>query len=335
MAITINSVILNQQANSELSYCYLYEPLKIKVVESETTARKMYIDIERYSIADKTKVDSFIKYADFDINIGKGVIFDLMEITQQLHKAELYKFSDIQDFKIMDKQSILSKYYYKYKIYTDITVISTDILKLPIVGGRDFSQFTAAVTAASPLSEFDYYGLNKTALQKRWGVTDFLQFSLPPLTGTNYFPLVSNPTGGNQFGADGGIVYFKSRFGGWMFWGFDIVRKSFTNSYVGDLNVGMFESTSDDGGNPFIPVDYTAVNSNYSLELKALNLTTQELKAVAGIASSPAVYYAESIDSRFELMRISSASAPYSNIAKGGDFTLSLKNISTTTHKTM
>lgn len=335
MAITINSVILNQQANSELSYCYLYEPLKIKVVESETTARKMYIDIERYSIADKTLVDSFIKYVDFDISLGRGIIFDLMEITQQLHKAELYKFSDIHDFKIMINQNIVSKYYYKYKIYTDITVTTTDILKLPIVGGRDFSQFTAAVTAASPLTEFDYYGLDKVSLQKRWGATDFLQFSLPPLTGTNYFPLISNPTGGNQFGADGGIVYFKSRFGGWMFWGFDIVRKSFANNYVGDLNVGMFESMSNDGGKPFIPVDYTAVNSTYSLELKALNLTTLELKAVAGIAASPAVYYAESIGSRFELMRISSATAPYSNIAKGGDFSLSLKSISTTTHKTM
>ncbi len=335
MALTINSVILNQQANSELSYCYLYEPLRIKVVESEVTSRKMYIDIERYSIADKTLVDSFIKYAEFDINIGKGVVFDLMEITQQLHKAELYKFSDIQDFKNLDTQSVVSKYYYKYKIYTDVTTTSTDILKLPIIGGRDFSQFTAAVTETSPLTEFDYYSLDKIALQKRWGATDFLQFGLSPLSGLNYLPTISNPTGGNPFGADGGIVYFKSRFGGWMFWGFDILRKSFSHSYTGDVSVGMFESTTDNGGKPYIPVDYTSITTNYSLELKALSLTTQELRAVAGISSSPAVYYADSINGRFELMRIASVSAPYSNIAKGGDFSLSLKNISSTIHKTM
>ena len=335
MAITINPVILNQQADGNLSYCYLYEPLKIRAVESNLTARKMYVDIERYSIADKKLVDSFIKYAEFDINPGKGIVFDLMEITQQLHKAELYKFSDIQDFKEMDKQSVVSKYYYKYKIYTDITLFSADIQKLPIVGGRDFSQFAAAVTAASPLTEFDYYGLDKTDLQKRWGETDFLQFSLAPLSSSDYFPIISNPSGGNPAGADGGIIYFKSRFGGWMFWGFDVVRKSFSNSYEGNLKVGMFESMSDEGGKPFIPVDYTGVTSEYSIELKSLSLTSQELKAISGISSSPAVYYAENIGSRFELMRISSASVPFSNIAKGGDFALTLKSISNTTHKTM
>ena len=118
-----------------------------------------------------------------------------------------------------------------------------------------------------------------------------------------------------------------------MFWGFDIQRKTFSQNYEGSLNVGMFESTDDAGGKPFIPVDYTGVTSSYNLELKALSLTAIELLAVSGIASAPIVYYADNINGKFELMRVSSFSAPISNIANGGDFTVSLKAISTTSHK--
>jgi hypothetical protein len=114
----------------------------------------------------------------------------------------------------------------------------------------------------------------------------------------------------------------------------DIQRKTFNPTYEGNLSVGMFESTNEAGGDIYIPVDYTSVMSSYSLELKALSLSKPELAAVSGIATSPAVYFVDQISGRFELMRVSSFSAPFSNLANGGDFTVSLSSISRTSLKT-
>lgn len=337
MALTINTVITGQQADVNLSYCYLYEPLKIRVVESDLVARKLYVDVLKYDISTGVLENTYFKYGDFDINPGKGIVFDLMELTQQLHSANLYKYSSILEFNIPAKQSIFSKYTYSYRIYSDVTVDFPLISKLPIIGGRDFQQFSPIVNKDSPLDEFTYYGLDKVELQRRWGAKDFYMMSLPDLAiGLPYLPIVTDSPGGSTFcKAEGGILYWKSRFGGWMFWGFDIQRKTFNPKYEGDLSSGMFESTDEAGGQPFIPVDYTSVSSDYSLDLKGLSLSKEELKAVAGIAISPAVYYADILSNRLELMRVSSYSAPFSNLANGGDFSVSLKNISKTSIKTM
>jgi hypothetical protein len=70
MAITINTEIIGQQATSTLTYCYLYEPLRINVIESNLLANKLYVDIEVYNAIDQTLNRSEVKYAEFDINSG-------------------------------------------------------------------------------------------------------------------------------------------------------------------------------------------------------------------------------------------------------------------------
>lgn len=337
MALTINTVITGQQADVNLSYCYLYEPLKIRVIESDLIAKKLYVDVLRKDINTGELIDTNFKYADFDINPGKAIVFDLMELAQQLHNANLYKYSSILEFNMPEKQSVFSKYIYTYRIYTDITVDFPLISKLPIIGGRDFQQFNPIVTHTSPLDEFTYYGLDKVELQRRWGASDYYLMRLPNLdSGFPIIPIVTDSPGGlASCKPEGGILYWKSRFGGWMFWGFDIQRKTSSPKYEGNLSSGMFESTDDSGGVPYIPIDYTSVSSDYSLELKGLSLSKDELRAVAGIANSPAVYFADVIGNRLELMRVSSYSAPFSNLANGGDFSVSLSNISKTTIKTM
>lgn len=337
MAIAVNTVILGQQADVNLSYCYLYEPLKIRVIESDPVSQKMYVDVERFDSITGGLVDTFIKYADFDIVPAVPITFDLMELTQQLHKADLYKYSSIYEFNIPSKQSIVSKYVYSFRVYTEITTDYPKILKLPIVGGRDFQQFNPIVTHETPLDEFSYYELDKVELQRRWGIKDFYLMNLPNLIyGNPYNPIVTDSPGGpgKFIPSDGGILYWKSRFGGWMFWGFDIQRKTFNQSYEGDLTVSMFESTNDAGGNIFVPVNYTGISTDYNIELKSLSLSRDELKAVSGIASSPAIYFSDTIGGRLELMRMSSFSAPFSNLANGGDFTVGLTNISRTSFKT-
>ena len=336
MAITINTTINGQQADENLSYCYLYEPLKIRVIESELVSRKLYVDVLRYDIITGILFDSYSRYGEFDINPGKGIVFDLMELAQQLHKADIYKYSNIQDFNVVSLQSSLSKYTYDFRIYSDSTIDFPNISKLPIIGGRDFSQFNPIVDKDTSLDEFGYYGLDKVELQRRWGSQYFYMMSLPDLSlGLPYIPVVTDSPGGvNSCKAEGGFLYWKSRFGGWLFWGMDIQRKTFNPSYEGQLSSGMFESTDEGGGNIYVPVDYTSVSSTYSLELKSLSLSKQELAAVSGIATSPAVYFADLITGRFELMRVGSFSAPFSNLANGGDFTVGLTSISKTSLKT-
>jgi hypothetical protein len=336
MAITINTTITGQQADDSLSYCYLYEPLKIRIVESTIEARKLYIDVLRYSSITGELFDSYLRYGEFDINPGKGIIIDLMEFAQQLHKSDLYKYSNIQDFNVPSLQSSLSIYTYDFKVYTDANIDYPNISKLPIIGGRDYSQFNAVVDKNTSLDEFGYYGLNKVELQRRWGSQYFYMMSLPDLSlGVPYIPVVTDSPGGVSFcRAEGGFLYWKSRFGGWLFWGMDIQRKTYNPSYEGQLSSGMFESTYEEGGNIYVPVDYTSISSTYSLELKALSLSKEELAAVSGIATSPAVYFADLITGRFELMRVGSFSAPFSNLANGGDFTVGLNSISKTSIKT-
>jgi hypothetical protein len=85
----------------------------------------------------------------------------------------------------------------------------------------------------------------------------------------------------------------------------------------------MFESTTGGGGTglPYVPVDYTGVTSDEKHSLKALSLSTNELRGASGIHASPAVYYMKD-NSTMELMRKTGASTPISSLANGGDFTV-------------
>jgi hypothetical protein len=90
----------------------------------------------------------------------------------------------------------------------------------------------------------------------------------------------------------------------------------------------MFESTSfNGGGNAYVPVNYTSVNSSTSMTLKCLNLTKEELIAVAEISGSPAVYYQSEPSGKLELMKLTSATAPIKTHIGGGDFSVSLKGL--------
>ena len=80
-------------------------------------------------------------------------------------------------------------------------------------------------------------------------------------------------------------------------------------------------------------VNYTGIATDYSVTLKALSLTSDELKGVSGIQESPAVYFVYP-DGRMELMRLSAATIPLNSLSNGGDFSVSLKSISKVEQKT-
>lgn len=342
MAIIINPEISGQECNDSITYSYLFEPLRINVQETDPLAVKLYVEIERYSIADKTILVPFedgslslLKYVELDLIPDRAVSFDLSEVIQQLHQAGVYKIATIADIELSYQQTIISKYIYLFKVTTDKTTVPTLIRKLPIIGGRTFQQFTPTVPYTQVLNEFDYYGIDKDELAKKWANYMFYSTSLKdPESGDNLQPNVTLiPQVGGEF-PNGGVLYWKSRFSGWMFWGFDIESRDSSSKYTGDLEVAMFESTQPINGNPYIPVDYISVESDYSIQLKSIGLSNIQLLAVSGINAATVIYYAADNSGKLELMRLTSSSSPYKNLANGGDFTVSLKSISKTSQKT-
>lgn len=336
MAITVQSEILGQEATANISYCYLYEPFRVNVYESDLLAVKFYVDVEIIRATDLTIVDTLVKYAEFDINAGKSFSFDLMELAQQIHDSNLFKIGTISDLITSSDNNVVSKYIYRFMIYSDKTENPVSVRKLPIVGGRDFLGFKPLVTSSNPLTEFELYGLNIAELITKWQGYTFLMSRLQPVTSGSMTPITTtlpSPIIDEKF--KGAVVFWKSRLGGWCFWGFELVKKTPNHSYTGDLTVGMFNSTLPVGGNPYVPVDYTAVQTGYSYELKSLSLNQDELYAVSGINATTAVYYADPDSDRLELMRVSAISTPLDNLANGGDFSISLTNVSQTIQKTM
>lgn len=342
MAIIVVPEIRGQECSENITYNYLFEPLRINVEETDTTATRLFVEVERYNIVDKSVLVPFddgqlslVRYVEIDLIPGRSVTFDLSEVMQQLHTAGVYKIATIADIETSYEEMICSKYIYVFKITTDITVVPVIIKKLPILGGRDFGQFSSTVPTSQVLNEFELFGIDQNELAKRWANFMFYKVSLKdPDAGNNVQPNVTLiPQSGPLF-PNGGVLYWKSRFGGWMWWGFDIEERSSTGSYEGSLEVSLFESTKPKNGEPFVPVDYVSVSTSYTVQLKSLALTQQQLLAVSGIDSSPVIYYAADNSGKLELMRLTSASTPYKNQANGGDFSVSLKSISKYSQKT-
>lgn len=342
MAIVVTPEIRGQECSEEISYSYLFEPLRIHVKETDPLAVKLYVEVERYNIVDKTILvpfedgeNSIPKYVEIDLIPNKPVTFDLSEIMQQLHSARVYKVATIADIETSYEEMIISKYIYVFKITSNLSVVPTVVKKLPILGGRTFGQFQPTVSYTQILNEYELLGVNQDELAKKWANFMFYKVSLKnPTVGNNLQPNVTLiPQVGAEF-PNGGVLYWKSRFGGWMFWGFDIEERNSSNSYEGQLEVGMFESTKKEEGDPYIPVDYISISSEESIQLKSIGLTKLQLQAVSGISSSPAVYYAADNSGKLELMRLTSSSSPYKNLANGGDFSVNLKSISKNSQKT-
>ena len=592
MAITLATEILGQEATSSVSYCYLYEPLRVQITESDSTAESVSIELEILDTSNTaTVVENLVEYGSFDLNPGQPISIDLMKIAQQYHDANVYNYSHIDE--IVDSstgwQSVVSKYVYNFKISSDKTSTPIEVKKLPIIGGRSFSDFTPSVSEDLPITEAEGLGLDlkyqwegfpsletelatlgstdlSPTIQKyqrglnritnskllddsNWNLqsgdsisngefifgggsgdrspigftptfgrtytgtftiaqvqegsfavfdgaggvnvsgyidsvgtysftyvqsnTSFDKLSLYTASGfrgkmkdiswvehenlspidvtssgwfsggdavltsgitspnsssdayklssssgdgyistngideindgdevtisvwlkgdvdarirlqelygdyTNYFqenisitstwtryevsgikgvdgnssrmvididpdssgyldiylPHVENLTKSKR-SACGGQLVWKSRLGGWMNWGFKLKKESQAKKYEGNIQVGMFESTLDLGGNAYIPTNYTGISTSYSLTLKDLGLNSNELRAVQSIIASPAVYYMKDGSGSLELMRLSSANAPLDNKANGGDFTASLSSISTSMQKT-
>ena len=328
MAVTVTAQITNQDVSSTGSYCYLYEPLKVNIEESTATATIIYVDLAVYSISDETEVAYETEYGKYDISTGTVLEVDFSKIMQQYHDANVFKLGATSEISSLTDIPV-SKYKYKLLVYSDVNSTTVDTYKLPIIGGRNFYDFEASVLQTQVLTEAE---LNGVTLTGKWLNYPNISTALASPTATDSTPTITVSTETTaEFEPCGGMLIWKSRFGGWMYWGMDISTRTPSSSYNGNLMVGMFEATS--SGNPYVQADYTEIDSSYSINLKALSLSNDELESVAGLANSTAVYYMRNSSAKLELMRTSSVSAPISTLIGGGDFTVNLTSISTTSQK--
>lgn len=343
--LSVSPNIGGQQATSTISYCYLYEPLNVIIEENlNLTPTKIYIELRALDTEDPTTiVESIASYAEYDVNPNQPLKVDLMKLARQHHDANLYKFGTTADIVGTNGwKSVVSQYVYEFRVTSDVSSTIVSVKKLPIIGGRTYDTFTPLVEYTQDLTEAEAEGVY---FANRFPDYPYYLQALKDPTASDLRPTMAKVTGGAftassgypeyQFNIDpcGGYLVWKSKLGGWMQWGFTLGSQSKSRSYEGGLQVGMFESTADYGGDVFVPVDYTGISTSRSRTMKALSLSSKELEAVSGILESPAVYVVDS-DGTMELMRVTSATTPRRVGASGGDFSVSLKSISSVSQKT-
>lgn len=339
------------------NYQYLFEPLELYIEETDITQDKLKIDIKLLNISTEVVEKTYTEYAVYDLASEDGISsilnINLMDLIMQIHNMNLYKFSSLDDIITDGWKASVSEYKYAIKIYTSEEI---NFKIIPIIGARRFNQLTFPIGIPAT-NEFDYFGLNTislgvgdfnddfnedfannefpiTEIERKWQGISYIKTTFKDPTLTNCKPImevIDNP--GNT--PCGGYVIWKSRFGGWMYCGFDIQTESIRHSYSGSIDTGLYEATKMYEGNPYVAVNYTGVSESYSKTLKVLSLSQKELKALSGISSSPAIYYVEEGSNKLELMRLNSMSAPLSSLSDGGDFSISLSSISNSTQKTI
>ena len=346
MAITIQPTVVGNilSVGGVPNYCYLYEPFEISITESDTAALKLFVDVKISNLSSIDIVESTkIKYVEYDFSSVKTLSIDLMEIAQQMNDANIYKIGSLSDITSSSNETVLSKVMYTFEIYTDATLTPSVIKKIPIIGVREFTDYSPiplSSLSTPVLTEFEANSIDLQKLINRWtnfkgieSTIELIDGVATSVTSLNSLIAPAIPPSGEIRKARGGMIFWKSRKGGWMFWGMDLSKKTYTNSSEGSLMGGMFRANS--AGVPYIPVSYTEVKSTYSLELKSLSLSQLELKSVSGIAGTPVVYYQDGDFTKpLELMKLSSSSAPWTNLSNGGDFSVSLQSISITSQKT-
>lgn len=332
--LTLDSQILGQDATPAYTYCYLYEPLRVSIMDTDLTSTKLFVDLVVKNTIDGTTFETLTEYGLYDINPGKRLSIDLMKIVQQHHDAGVYKYSHIDEIveDIKGWHSSVSKYKYEFVFYTDNTdTTPVSVLKLPILGNRRFLEFSPTVTQNNKLTEADLIGID---LDNRWLGYPFIKNELSDPTSINSAPNLTKVVSASGKHPCGGYIIWKSRLGGWMSWGMDIKTESSNHKYKGNIDVGYFESTEEFGGQPYIETDYTSITTAYTLSMKALSLSSEELEAVIGIKGSPAIYFMKDSSGTLELMRLSAATARISTLASGGDFSVSLKSVSRSSQRT-
>ena len=348
MALSISRQVNGQTASSTLTYCYLAEPLKVYITDSDADTRIIYADVTKIGTDDGVVVSTDVAYIYRDVSSNGGVVIDLTKVMGQMHDYDTLRYANVNDI-VNGWESVVSKYIYKFEFYTDQSTVKTEVKKLPIIGGRSFENFLGLVNHDTKLRELTNSEIVATGKIGDYKDIVFSLKQISTVTDDDYRPTgVLSAQSNSPTSPCEGVIYWKSKLGGWMMMGVDIKSETKSHSYSGNLSNGMFESTSYtggiSGGKVYVPTNYMSTSSQLTLNLKTITLDADVLKAVSEIAGSPAVYYQRRYNSAgagtvsslapIELMRMTSFSAPIKTHIGGGDFTVTLSRISSTEYKT-
>jgi len=306
-------------------YHYLYEPLDVEITETDSGVTKCYIDLILINAETGTTVSTISEYGLFDLLPNITLRVDIMKLIRQYDNADVYK---IRAATAVTYQTVITEYAYDVKIRTDVPN-ETTIKTLPLRGVRSFDLISAnpLITGTPSITERDIYGITFDAATAKWSYRDIPVMTLQAPTATDVRPTLAVTdyiATNNSDEPCGGTVIWKSRLGGWMYWGFDIRTESHTGRYEGNIEVGMYET---DENGIFTPSDYTKVKTSYTYSLKSLSLSSIELEAFKDIASAPVVYYKHYGSKFWEMMRLASPNVPVSTLSDGGDVSITLRNI--------
>jgi hypothetical protein len=342
MAIEVNSRLANpfQIGNTFSNYYYLNEPLEVIVVENHASVTKIYVDLEIFDL-DGVQITSLLeeKYVEYDYSQNTGGLYiDLMKVLRQYVDQNFYKIGTVSDLYSSLADIMFTKYRYQFKFHSDSTVYDDTRVACTVVnGGRRFYEFRQTPNANNFItipennivSEMEKYNVSV----RHSGI---YSAKIDIAESTNDIPNFTKSdidTRGEDLPTSCGNLIWKSRYGGWCTWGFDLITKSSSIKYGGNIDVGMYEFS--DTGKPYVPSNYTDISESYTIKLKGLHLSKNELLLLDGLNASPAIYYQEPNSNILELMRLNSASVPLEGMADGGDATITLSSISNTTIKTI
>lgn len=306
---TITPKITGQRLDDSWTYAYLYESLYGEVLTHPTSSEyEMKVDLEVYDpLNGTTLLEKIVDYALFDQDSEGKTEIDYMALIRQHTQTQWYKIGHIDD---IDWTSVISRYIYNCQ--TRYYVSSGEAVKtIPIIGGRGFRDFIPAVGGLQSLTEWEVLGVPQPEFL---GYPKISQ-SLQPGSQGDYRPTVTKVISTTGQDICGGYLIWKSKYGGWCTYGFNLRSDSKTGSYISQLSVDSFLPT--ESGGYYMPTDYTGIRSKNTTTLRSIGVSIDHAKAISGLAESPAIYLYDKDAEKMELVRLSALSVPIDNLKSG------------------
>ena len=316
-------------------YIYLYEPYEVDVISNSGLPDILKITVSERALSNKwTTVNTYTDYALYDLIPYKSVRVNIAEIIKSLFDSNAYDIGNLSDLIPTPEGRNTTMTNYTYQIFFNTNHDSLiGLFFYPLLGARPFKEL-GALNENIPLEESTALGLPI----KEFAYLPNIEINLKPISNTDMTPLTTiyyNNLGEGKKYSGAGLIW-KSKYGGWVTWGFDIVSEDFSNSYKGDIKVNPYEINSE--GEFYVEPDYSTVETSSTVSLRALSVTKEYAEVLKGINYSPAIYLVrKGVDDSLlatgalELMRLAGAAIPITSLNDGVDVSINLKSISTVT----
>lgn len=301
---------------SDLAYYYVFEPLYVELTNTVSDD----IDVWVQELDINTGAILSTQFAtNLTTDNNNQIVVDYMAVLKSFITLEPYKIGSVSD--ILDSKFVLGRFNiltgWDGQNYTSIAKI------VPLLGARMFDKFSenTHIRTSTPLTEFEYLNLENPKF-KGYPIIDI---TLQPLTNQNIEPTITITTPSTGSTVCGAFLIWKSIYGGWVSYGFEIISETTNTAYNNDLDMNLIYPN--DNGNPFLTPNYTNRNTVHSLTLKAISVERDIVLGIRGIEMAPVIYLMRSATSGLELMRLDSFSAPLDNLKAGETVSISLTSI--------